>query len=265
MYLQKDHLENGYNEYLNLNESIGRAGMMDVALLVLDAGESYAFDEADKEIALLLFEGSAELTYDGKSAHIERHSVFDENPTCLLAPARTKISLKADAHTEIYVQKSINPNHFEAKLFMPEDTQTQRAGDGGQLQGCRSTKIGTIFDYDNAPYSTMVLGEVVNFPGKSSSYPPHYHPQPEVYFYRFDKPQGFGAGFANDEIYRTGHNGCLLILNGMHSQTAAPGYAMCYAWGIRHIDGDPWKKTRIDEEIHEWLWADDAKVWEPKD
>ena len=51
----------------------------------------------------------------------------------------------------------------------------------------------------------------------------------------------------------------------MHSQTAAPGYAMCYAWGIRHIDGDPWKKTRIDEEIHEWLWADDAKVWEPKD
>ena len=117
MYLQKDHLENGYNEYLNLNESIGRAGMMDVALLVLDAGESYAFDEADKEIALLLFEGSAELTYDGKSAHIERHSVFDENPTCLLAPARTKISLKADAHTEIYVQKSINPNHFDAKLL----------------------------------------------------------------------------------------------------------------------------------------------------
>ena len=53
----------------------------------------------------------------------------------------------------------------------------------------------------------MVLGEVLNHPGKWSSYPPHHHPQPEVYFYRFDYPDGFGAGFANGEIYKTRHNG----------------------------------------------------------
>ena len=49
----------------------------------------------------------------------------------------------------------------------------------------------------------MVLGEVVNLPGKWSSYPPHHHPQPECYFYRFDKPMGFGAGWGNGEIYET--------------------------------------------------------------
>ena len=49
-----------------------------------------------------------------------------------------------------------------------------------------------------------------------------------------------------------------MITSGFHSQTAAPGYAMCYAWGIRHLDGDPWLKTRIDDEEHEWLWKPDA-------
>ena len=104
----------------------------------------------------------------------------------------------------------------------------------------------------------MVLGEVLNLPGKWSSYPPHHHPQPEVYFYRFDYPDGFGAGFANGEIFKTQHNGCAVINHGFHSQTAAPGYAMCYAWGIRHLDGDPWLKTRIDDKEHEWLWKADA-------
>ena len=64
--------------------------------------------------------------------------------------------------------------------------------------------------------------------------------------------------FANGEIYKTGHNGCAVITSGFHSQTAAPGYAMCYAWGIRHLEGDPWLKTRIDDEEHQWLWKSDA-------
>ena len=33
---------------------------------------------------------------------------------------------------------------------------------------------------------------------------------------------------------------------------------MCYAWGIRHLDGDPWDKTRIDDPEHAWLWKPDA-------
>lgn len=41
---------------------------------------------------------------------------------------------------------------------------------------------------------------------------------------------------------------------------------MCYAWGIRHLEGDPWDKTRIDDAEHEWLWAEDAneKIYQPQ-
>ena len=142
---------------------------------------------------------------------------------------------------------------------------TQRAGANGELNGTMRRNIRTVFDYGNAPYSNMVLGEVVNFPGLWSSYPPHHHPQPEVYFYRYDKPQGFGVGFTNGNIYETRHNGLLLITDKFHSQAAAPGYALCYVWGIRHLPGNPWEKTRIDDEEHTWMLQKNPDIWREKE
>jgi len=250
-------LTNGYNTYIDLNrDDLGT--QMDVGLLVLDAGESYTFDESEKEIAVLLFAGNVTLAWGGRTAECERPDCFHYEAYCLHAGCGTKITVTCQAHSELYIQKTLNPKPFEAVLYTPETVEVQHAGAKGELMGCMRREIKTFFDYENAPYSNMVLGEVLNFPGKWSSYPPHHHPQPEVYFYRFDYPHGFGAGFANGEIYQTGHNGLAVINHGFHSQTAAPGYAMCYAWGIRHLDGDPWQKTRIDDPEHEWLWKADA-------
>lgn len=257
-YFNKNaELKNGYNPYIDLaKDDMGT--QMDVGLLVLDAGESYTFDEPEKEIAVLLFAGKVTFAWDGKTITGERPDCFRYEAYCLHAGCGTKVTVTAGAHSELYIQKTVNSKPFAAVLYTPDTVQVQHAGANGELMGCMRREIKTFFDYDNAPYSNMVLGEVLNFPGKWSSYPPHHHPQPEVYFYRFDYPAGFGAGFANGEIYKTGHNGLAVINRGFHSQTAAPGYAMCYAWGIRHLDGDPWKKTRIDDPEHEWLWKPDA-------
>lgn len=256
MYFNKE-VTNGYNAYIDMAQD-DMATQMDVGLLVLDAGESYTFDEGDKEIAVLLFQGHVTYDWAGKTQDASRPDTFRDNAFCLHAGCGTKIVITAVGHSELYIQKTINTAPFEAVMYTPETVQIQHAGANGELMGCMRRDIKTFFDYENAPYSNMVLGEVQNLPGKWSSYPPHFHPQPEVYFYRFDYPQGFGAGFGNDEIYRTGHNGVSVINHGMHSQAAAPGYAMCYAWGIRHLDGDPWVKTRIDEKEHSWLWEADA-------
>lgn len=112
-----------------------------------------------------------------------------------------------------------------------------------------------MFDYDNAPYSNMVMGEVFNQPGRWSSYPPHHHPQPEVYYYQFDPPQGFGACFNGDDVFKSTDGAYCTITDGNdHEQVTAPGYTMYYVWMIRHIDGDPWyKTTRLYSKEHEWL------------
>ncbi len=257
-YFNKNNeLHNGYNSYID--ETVNYMGtMMNVGLLLLEDGDTYTYENADREVAILLFEGKVTFEWNGRKCEADRPDCFHHEAYCLLASRGTKIKLTAHSHCELYMQDTLNDKQYEPVMYTPETVQTQHAGANGELMGCMRREIKTFFDYDNAPFSNMVLGEVLNYPGKWSSYPPHYHPQPEVYFYRFDYPQGFGVGFSNGEVHRTGHNGCLVINEGMHSQAAAPGYAMCYSWGIRHLPGDPWLKTRIDEKAHEWLWKADA-------
>ena len=256
MYFDKE-VARGYNAYLTMGENDHLTGM-DVGLLVMEPGDEYAFDEPDKEIAIDLLQGKVEFTWDGRTETADRPDTFHYDAFCLHVCRGTKVGVKAVSHAEMYVQMTDNDRAFDNRLYRPEDVMVQHAGNKGELMGCMRREIKTFFDYESAPWSNMVLGEVLNFPGKWSSYPPHHHPQPEVYFYRFDYPDGFGAGFGNGNIYKTRHNGISIINHGFHSQTAAPGYAMCYMWGIRHLPGDPWRKTRIDDPEHAWLWEPDA-------
>ena len=256
MYLERE-LSRGYNAYIDAaKDDLGT--MMDAGLLVLEPGDVFIIDEMEKESAVLLFLGSVTFRYGDAVVDAVRPDCFHHEAYCLLAPRCVRIEIIAKEKSELYLQQTVNERDYTPVLYTPETVQVQHAGANGELMGCMRREIKTFFDYENAPFSNMVLGEVLNFPGKWSSYPPHHHPQPEIYFYRFDHEQGFGAGFANGEIYETHHNGCAVINHGFHSQCAAPGYAMCYAWGIRHLDDNKWEKTRIDDPKHEWLWEADA-------
>lgn len=69
-----------------------------------------------------------------------------------------------------------------------------------------------------------------------------------------------------DNVFKIEDNTWSEISGGyMHPQCAAPGYAIWYSWMIRHLDGDPWKKTRNDLPEHTWLLEPDAdsKIWQP--
>ncbi|MBQ7263162.1 MAG: 5-deoxy-glucuronate isomerase [Synergistaceae bacterium] len=256
MYIRKEPAW-GYVPYLTRGEEDHGLGMS-VGLLTLEPGSSWAFDEPEDELALDLLTGRATFAWDGERREVDRPDTFGHAAWCLHVCRGTRVVVEAVERTEIYVQRTDNDRTFPARLYGPDDIMIQHAGAGGELKGCTRRDIQTFFDYESAPWSNMVLGEVLSWPGKWSSYPPHHHPQPEVYFYRFDRPQGFGAGFANGEVYRIEHDGCLVIRHSSHSQVAAPGYALCYMWGIRHLPGDPWRKTRIDEPEHAWLLAPDA-------
>lgn len=254
-YIQPE-IKEGYNSYQSVegNPEVG----MDVGLLALRAGEAYTSGQAGREVALLLLQGRALLAWDGQQAEVSRRDTFHEEGSCLHLPGGVPYTVEALSDCEFYVQAADNPARFSPRLYRPAEVMVQHAGAKNELLGAMRRDIKTFFDYESAPWSNMVLGEVLNFPGKWSSYPPHHHPQPEVYFHRFDYPNGFGASFANGEVYTSRHNGLTVILDGFHSQTAAPGYAMCYVWGIRHLEGNPWQKTRIDDPGHEWLWQKDA-------
>ena len=173
--------KHGYNSYIDAAaDDLGT--QMDVGLLILEPGEQYSISEQEKECAVLLWEGAAQLYYGGQSAHISRTDCFRAEGYCLLAPRGTDIRICAETHSEFYIQKTRNPRAYAPVLYTPETVQVEHKGSHGELLGTMQREIKTYFDLDNAPFSNMVLGEVLNYPGKWSSYPPHHHPQPEVYF-----------------------------------------------------------------------------------
>lgn len=206
------------------------------------------------ETAFLILQGEADISWNGKTEKMKRENPFVKTPYCLHVPKNTKVTVTAKSATEILIQQTDNDRDFDCVFYRPEDVLYQEFGKG-QWDGAGHRICSTVFDYDNAPYSNMVLGEVFNQPGKWSSYPPHHHPQPEVYYYQFDKPQGFGACFVGENVYKSVQGSACYITDGHdHQQVVAPGYEMCYIWMIRHIDGDPWyKTTRFYSKEHEWL------------
>lgn len=265
MYIEKD-IKTGYNVFTELDKNDGEKSLMEVALLVMEPGDTFEFQENDKEVSWVLMKGKATVEVDGKVTEIERPDPFDYVGACLLMSKGSICKIEAVDYSEFYVQKTYNDREFEPHIYSAEDTHTWARGTGNELDGMMRRDVRTYYDYESRPDSNMVLGEVVNQAGKWSSYPPHSHPQPEVYFYFFEDERGFGAGWADGKPHELHHHGCLVITDEYtHSQVMAPGYPCCYIWGIRHLDGNPWEKTRIDDPDHEWLLEENPDYWRPKE
>jgi 5-deoxy-glucuronate isomerase len=115
---------------------------------------------------------------------------------------------------------------------------------------------------DAVPARHLLVGETFNEPGQWSSFPPHKHDggdgEPaleEVYYYRFDRPDGFGFqglyetdGVAEAVFLK--HGTIVGIPRGYHPVCAAPGYRLYYLWALV---GDPRQLAMHEDPVHRWL------------
>ncbi|MGL5722328.1 MAG: 5-deoxy-glucuronate isomerase, partial [Brevinema sp.] len=208
--------------------------------------------EDNKEVAVLLVEGDITFNGGGLSTQASRSGVFQEKGWAWHLACGESIKITATKKSELLIMACENSQQFSPKLYAPQDVKLQRFGEG-QWDGTGLRDVLTFFDYDNAPYSKLVLGEVFALPGRWTSYPPHYHEQPEIYYYRMDKPQGFGAAFLEDVPFTIKDRSVFLIPGGMtHPQCVGAGYPLYFAWTIKHLEGNPWQ-DRIFDPLHEWL------------
>ena len=256
----RDGFAAGESSVVGEDDPVDSVGF-DFAIQRLRAGER--FDEASpKEAVWLLMSGAAELSFGGATHAVRRSSLFDEPPTALSLCARTEVSIASVTDTEWAVARARNDRRFAPRLFLPEALAPEYRGKG-LVQDMSLRNVRLVFDLDERPESAFVIGEVVNYPGRWSSYPPHHHAQPELYHYRFTEPQGYGHAELGEHVFKVRPRDSIKIMAGeSHAQVSAPGYGMYYLWIIKHLDGLPYRGFEFAPE-HRWLLDPENQGWRP--
>lgn len=251
----------GLTSITHINEEKHDTGIH-FAILKLKAGESISL-QSELESAYLLINGECEICYDDVKRIVTRQSCFDDDPYALHMAKNKQANLHAVTDCEFAVSQVENPQDFPTQLF-DANTMIEREKRGhGLLDNTAYRIVRTIFDTRNRPHAKLVLGEVINAPGRWSSYPPHHHPQPEIYHYRFTEEQGYGHAECGHDLFKVRQFDTYKILNqNDHSQASAPGYGMYYIWVIRHLENNPYLSPEFTEE-HSWTKTNTAnqRVW----
>jgi 5-deoxy-glucuronate isomerase len=254
--------EEGYTPLTREGEAILDTGI-DFGIVRARAG-SVQEETHEKETAWLLLDGEAEIAWEGGEARVARRSLFDEAPTALHVPGRTRVRIRTlGVGSEWAVARASNDERFEPMLFLPSGLAPEYRG-LGLVQDTSLRNVRLIFDDGNRKQANLVLGEVVNFPGRWSSYPPHHHVQPEIYHYRFTRPQGYGHAELGEDVHKVRSFDTLKITGGLsHAQVSAPGYGMYYVWTVRHLAGNRYTGFHFTPE-HAWVLDPAQQGWRPE-
>jgi 5-deoxy-glucuronate isomerase len=236
---------------------------IDMGIHVLAAGEAFA-ETTDLETAWLLLDGTARFRCREIDVCASRSSLFDQEPWALHVPRGVAVEIVAETAVELCRCRVENDASFAARTFDPASMLESEHRGKGMWSDTAYRMVRAIFDRRNRPEANLVLGEVITFPGRWSSYPPHHHPQPEIYHYRFTEPQGYGHAELGDDVLKIRQYDTLKILDARdHPQVAAPGYGMYYIWVIRHLPGRPYEGFEFTDE-HAWLMQPGHRIWEPE-
>ena len=223
----------GLNPY---GETLDKTGM-DFDILIINENETYSIKEETKEVAVIVIVGAGTMEFQTSKVSFDRRNWIDNDPTVVHMGPGESVKLAASSQTRIAIVKTENKEKFKGKVYSPDNIDTEHRGKD-QLDDTCYRLVRLAFDDTISPKEAkLVIGEVLNFPGKWSSYPPHHHSQPELYYYELSPAWGYGHGELGDDVYKIKNGDVLAITdNKTHSQTSAPGFHMYYLWAIRHGD-----------------------------
>jgi 5-deoxy-glucuronate isomerase len=237
---------------------LGDAVQLD--LPVLEAGERATVSAPDGvEATLVLLAGDADLA----GTRATRSDVFAERATAVYLPPGSEIEVVAHARTELALAASVggelSPADIAPAVIEPADVVVHDRGEPGWQRAVHDVVAAGV------PAQRLLVGETFNAAGEWSSFPPHKHDgadgEPaleEVYYYRFDRRDGFGfqglyetAGDERAVFLR--HGAVVGIPSGYPPVCAAPGYRLYYLWALAPRAGTARALALHEDPAHRWL------------
>ncbi len=234
---------------------------VEIDMVRLWDGEKKTYSEKDKEYGLLILGGKCTVEGDGfKYEKVgKREDVFGGNATCVYVPRNNVFTITACGEVSIAVCKCPSQNDHKPKLINPEDVVAKDMGKPGWQRHA-------MFILDERTEADQVyIGECYVEGGQWASYPPHKHDDDnmpteanteEIYYYEFEKPQGFGIQKVYtlegdvDETYTVKSGDFVEIPRGYHPFHTAPGYRNYYLWVMAGKNRGFFMTT---DEDHKWL------------
>ena len=234
---------------------------VEIDMVRLWDGEKKTYSEKDKEYGLLILGGKCTVEGDGfKYEKVgKREDVFGSNATCVYVPRNNVFTITACGEVSIAVCKCPSQNDHKPKLINPEDVVAKDMGKP-------SWQRHAMFILDERTEADQVyIGECYVEGGQWASYPPHKHDDDnmpteanteEIYYYEFEKPQGFGIQKVYtlegdvDETYTVKSGDFVEIPRGYHPFHTAPGYRNYYLWVMAGKNRGFFMTT---DEDHKWL------------
>lgn len=235
---------------------------------------TWRWETGDHELALVLLEGDVGVESDrGEWPSIgTRPNVFVGPPSALYLPRQTTLTVRASTASEFAVAWAAADQDFDPCHVTPGDVELEiRGGDNATRHINRVMPPGFACQ-------RLVVVEVYTPGGNWSSYPPHKHDihkadpdgtlreadLEEVYYYKLDRPDGFAfqriytdaesplhrAGFPIDAVVVARHNDAVLIPEGYHPVTSAPGYTTYY---LNILAGSAQSLAATDDPRYAWV------------
>ncbi len=221
----------------------GDGGMeyLSFGMVSLAPGQTYCLAACDQETALVLLKGAARVSGGGLDQQTigPRADLFSEKPWTVLVRARGECEVEATADCEIAVCQAPSTQPGPSRIIPPESVKELALGKPGFQR--RALMILT----EEVPADYLFIGEAIVPPANWASFPPHRHDfdelpdevdMEEIYYFRFDRPQGFGIqkiytdSRSIDETLTVEDHHTVLIPEGYHPVCTAPGYTMYYLW-----------------------------------
>jgi 5-deoxy-glucuronate isomerase len=233
-----------------------RGGEVQLDLLPLAEGNEVQVRAPDAdELAIVLLPGEV-LWLDEVSL---RTTVFDDRAAAVYVPPGCTVAVRALRDSELAVCATTAGDLVAGGtpvLIGPAAVTVEHRGRDGWQRDVHDVIDAAV------PAQRLLVGETFNAPGAWSSFPPHKHDgrdgEPaleEVYYYRFDQPEGFGFqgvydrdGNARAEFIR--HGSVVGFASGFHPVCAAPGYRLYYLWALA---GRERRLAMYEDPAHTWL------------
>jgi 5-deoxy-glucuronate isomerase len=240
----------------------------------LQAQRTWSFETGEHELAVVLLSGNVGVESNrGRWSSIgERKDVFSAPPSALYLPRHTTFTVTAATDSEFAVAWVATDQDHEPRLVSPQDVPVEIRGGDNATRHINNI-IPPGFDCHR-----LVVVEVYTPSGNWSSYPPHKHDihktdadgnvveadLEEIYYYKLDRPEGFAfqriytapesplhrAGFPIDAALLARDNDVVLVPEGYHPVTSAPGYTTYY---LNVLAGSAQSLANSEDPAHAWV------------